>query len=178
MVYLSVPGRPGASGPGRSRASKFLCSRAVIRDIVDSMRRTHGRNARMPTESDLPTRAESAPGLDYDTVIIGAGISGLYQLYRLRELGQKVRVFEAGTGVGGTWYWNRYPGCRFDSESESYGYSWSPELLREWDWKEHYSWQPENERYLNFVPDKFDLRKDIQLNHRVTSAIYADRTNR
>src|ERR671936_240319 len=108
----------------------------------------------------------------YDAIVIGAGVSGLYQLYRLRELGLKVRCFEDGSGVGGTWYWNRYPGCRFDSESETYGYSWSEELLREWDWKEHYSGQPENERYLNYVADKFDLRRDIQLNARVASAVY------
>src|SRR5688572_32608235 len=89
---------------------------------------------------------ESARGLDCDTIVIGAGISGLYQLYRLREMGQTVRVFEAGTGVGGTWYWNRYPGCRFDSESYSYGYSFSPELLDEWSWTEHFAPQPETER--------------------------------
>src|SRR5687768_9923728 len=76
--------------------------------------------------------------LDYDAIVIGAGISGLYQLYRLRELGMRVRVLEAGTGVGGTWYWNRYPGARFDSESYSYGYSFSKELLDEWDWTEHF----------------------------------------
>ena len=108
----------------------------------------------------------------YDAIVIGAGVSGLYQLYKLREMGLSVRVFEDAGGVGGTWYWNRYPGCRFDSESETYGYSWSEELLQEWDWKEHFSGQPENERYLNFVADKFDLRKDIQLNSRVSSAVY------
>jgi cation diffusion facilitator CzcD-associated flavoprotein CzcO len=105
----------------------------------------------MPTPSGQQTRPTTAPGLDFDTIVIGAGISGLYQLYRLRELGQKVRVFEAGTGVGGTWYWNRYPGCRFDSESYSYGYSFSQELLDEWDWTEHFAAQPETERYLNHV---------------------------
>jgi len=115
---------------------------------------------------------------EYDAIVMGAGVAGLYQLYRLRQAGLSVRLFEDGSGVGGTWYWNRYPGCRFDSESESYGYSWSPELLQEWDWKEHYSGQPENERYLNFVADKFDLRKDIQFNSRVTSAIYDERANR
>ena len=104
--------------------------------------------------------------------MIGAGVSGLYQLYKLREMGLSVRTFEDAGGVGGTWYWNRYPGCRFDSESETYGYSWSEELLQEWDWKEHFSGQPENERYLNYVADKFDLRKDIQLNSRVSSAVY------
>ncbi len=109
---------------------------------------------------------------EYDAIIIGAGVSGLYQLYKLRELGLTVRVFEDAQGVGGTWYWNRYPGCRFDSETETYCYSWSEELLQEWDWKEHYSGQPENERYLNYVADKFNLREDIQLDSRVTSAVY------
>jgi len=115
---------------------------------------------------------------DFDAIVIGAGVSGLYQLYRLRELGLSVRCLEDGSGVGGTWYWNRYPGCRFDSESETYGYTFSKELQQEWDWKEHYSGQPENERYLNFVADKFDLKKDIQFNSHVTSAVYDERTNR
>ena len=115
---------------------------------------------------------EPARGLDCDTIVIGAGISGLYQLYRLREMGQTVRVFEAGTGVGGTWYWNRYPGCRFDSESYSYGYSFSQELLDEWSWTEHFAPQPETERYLNYVADKFDLRRDIQFKSRVKAAIF------
>src|SRR6202007_1527560 len=95
-------------------------------------------------------------------IVIGAGISGLYMLYRLRELGMTARVFEAGTNVGGTWYWNRYPGARFDSESWTYGYSFSKELMREWDWKEHFSPQPDTLEYLNYVADKFDLRRDIQ----------------
>ena len=109
---------------------------------------------------------------EFDVIIIGAGVTGLYQLYRLRELGFSVCVLEDASGVGGTWYWNRYPGARFDSESYSYAYSFSKELLEEWDWKEHYSGQPENERYLNYVADKFDLRKHIQFNARVASAIY------
>ena len=114
----------------------------------------------------------------FDAIVIGAGVAGLYQLYCLRKLGLSVRCFEDGSGVGGTWYWNRYPGCRFDSESETYGYSWSKELLQEWDWKEHFSGQPENEQYLNYVADKFDLRKDIQFNSRVKSAIYDEKANR
>ena len=114
----------------------------------------------------------------FDVIVIGAGVTGLYALYRLRELGFSVRVFEDGSGVGGTWYWNRYPGARFDSESYTYGYSFSEELLQEWDWKEHYSGQPENERYLNYVADKFDLRRDIRLNSRVTSAVYDEGENR
>ena len=109
---------------------------------------------------------------EYDAIIIGAGMSGLYQLYRLRELGLRVRVFETGTNVGGTWYWNRYPGARFDSESYSYGYSFSRELLEEWDWSEHFAGQPETLRYINHVADKFDLRRDIQFESRVMAAIW------
>ena len=120
-----------------------------------------------------------AGGLEqFDAIVIGAGVTGLYQLYCLRQLGLSVRVFEYGSGVGGTWYWNRYPGARFDSESYTYGYSFSEELLQEWDWKELYSGQPENERYLNYVADKFDLRRDIQFNARVASAVYDGEENR
>ena len=114
--------------------------------------------------------------LDFDAIIIGAGMSGMYQLYRLRALGMRVRVFEAGTGVGGTWYWNRYPGARFDSESYSYGYSFSKELLAEWNWSEHFAGQPETERYLNRVADKFDLRRDIQFHARVAAAHWQEAT--
>ncbi len=113
---------------------------------------------------------------EYDAIIIGAGMSGLYQLYRLREQGLRVRVLEAGTEVGGTWYWNRYPGARFDSESYFYGYSFSKELLEEWDWSEHFAGQPETLCYLRYVADKFDLRRDIQFRSRVTAAIYQEDT--
>jgi cation diffusion facilitator CzcD-associated flavoprotein CzcO len=122
--------------------------------------------------------AETKSIKQFDAIIIGAGITGLYQLHRLQQLGLSVRLYEDGDGVGGTWYWNRYPGCRFDSESETYGYSFSKELLQEWDWKEHYSGQPENERYLNYVADKFNLRGNIQLNSRVTSAVYDEKASR
>src|SRR6204780_1919585 len=119
------------------------------------------------------TSASVATRLDQlDAIIIGAGVSGLYQLYLLKKLGLAVRVYEEGSGVGGTWYWNRYPGARFDSESYSYGYSFSKELLDEWDWSEHFSGQPETLRYLNHVADKFDLRRDIQFESRVTATIY------
>jgi cation diffusion facilitator CzcD-associated flavoprotein CzcO len=106
----------------------------------------------------------------YDAIVIGAGIAGMHQLYRLRELGLSVRVFETGSGVGGTWYWNRYPGARFDSESYTYGYAFSEELLREWSWSEHFAAQPETLRYLNHVADRFDLRRDIQFNSRVVAS--------
>ena len=114
--------------------------------------------------------------LDFDAVVIGAGVAGLYQLYKLRELGLRVRTFEAASGVGGTWYWNRYPGARFDSESWTYGYSFSKDLLKEWDWSEHFAPQPETERYLNHVADKFDLRRDIQFNTIVSAAHYREDT--
>ena len=130
-----------------------------------------------PTPQQRPA-VGTGPVEQFDAIVIGAGVSGLYQLYRLRQLGLSVRCYEDGSNVGGTWYWNRYPGCRFDSESETYGYSWSKELLQEWDWKEHYSGQPENEQYLNYVADKFDLRKDIQFNAHVTSTIYDEQANR
>ena len=111
---------------------------------------------------------------DYDVIVIGAGMSGMYQLHRLRGLGLSVRVFEAGHGVGGTWYWNRYPGARFDSESWTYGYSFSAEILREWEWSEHFAAQPETLRYCNFVADKLDLRRDIEFASRVRAAAYDD----
>jgi cation diffusion facilitator CzcD-associated flavoprotein CzcO len=122
----------------------------------------------------VPDGTSTDSRLNFDAIVIGAGVSGLYQLYRLRELGLRARVFEAGTGVGGTWYWNRYPGARFDSESWTYGYSFSQELLDEWDWEEHFAAQPETERYLNRVADKFDLRRDIQFSSRVKSAHYQE----
>jgi cation diffusion facilitator CzcD-associated flavoprotein CzcO len=124
----------------------------------------------MAASHEVQTHPGAMPVPEYDAIIIGAGISGLYQLYRLRELGMRVRVFEAGTGVGGTWYWNRYPGARFDSESYSYSYSFSQELLDEWNWSEHFAAQPETLRYLNHVADKFDLRRDIQFRSRVAAA--------
>src|SRR5258708_1870397 len=127
-----------------------------------------------PRETSTATNA--TPALDYDAIIIGAGMSGMYQLYRLRELGMRVRVFEAGTGVGGTWYWNRYPGARFDSESYSYGYSFSTELLEEWSWSEHFAGQPETLRSLNLVADKLDRRRNVQSRSRVIGAIYDEQT--
>jgi cyclohexanone monooxygenase len=108
----------------------------------------------------------------YDAVVVGAGFAGLYMLYRLRAAGFSARVFEAGDGVGGTWYWNRYPGARCDVESMEYSYSFSPELEQEWEWSERFATQPEILRYLNHVADRFDLRQDIQLNATVTAARY------
>jgi len=125
--------------------------------------------------SETLRRADPAPVPEWDAIIIGAGLSGLFQLHCLRDrLGMNVRLFEMGTGVGGTWYWNRYPGARFDSESYSYAYSFSQELLDEWDWSEHFAGQPETERYLNHVADKFDLRRSISFASKVTACHYHD----
>src|ERR1700761_2771264 len=124
----------------------------------------------METQATLRRDTQPEKASRFDAVVIGAGVAGLYQLYKLRELGLRVRVFEAGSAVGGTWYWNRYPGARFDSESHTYGYSFSQELLDEWHWSERFAPQIETERYLNHVADKFDLRRDIQFNSRVAAA--------
>jgi cation diffusion facilitator CzcD-associated flavoprotein CzcO len=112
----------------------------------------------------------------YDAIIVGAGFSGLYQLYRLRELGLRARIIEAADGVGGTWHWNRYPGARCDVQSLSYSYSFSPELEQEWTWTEKYPTQPEILRYVNHVADRFDLWPDITFGTRVTAAEYDEQT--
>ena len=109
--------------------------------------------------------------IELDALIVGAGFSGLYQLYRLHNLaGLSVRIAEAGGSVGGTWYWNNYPGARCDSESHAYCYSFSPELTRDWDWSERYPGPAEILRYLNHVTDRFDLRRHIDFNQQVLSA--------
>src|SRR5215211_7976781 len=110
----------------------------------------------------------------YEVVVVGAGVSGIYQIKRLADLGVDALVLDAAPDLGGTWYWNRYPGARFDSESYTYGYSFSKELLDEWQWKERFSGQPENLRYLNYVADKFDLRKYMQFGRTVESAHFDD----
>src|SRR5258708_10965691 len=126
----------------------------------------------MDTVPAIRHEARTGTRPEFDAVVIGAGVAGLYQLYRLRELGLRVRAFETGSAVGGTWYWNRYPGARFDSESWTYGYSFSDEILREWEWSEHFAAQPETLRYCNFVADKLDLRRDIEFGCRIKAAVY------
>jgi cation diffusion facilitator CzcD-associated flavoprotein CzcO len=113
---------------------------------------------------------------DVDVLVVGAGVTGIHQLHRAREAGFTAMLVEAGTGVGGTWFWNRYPGARFDSESYTYGYLFSPELFDEWRWDEHFAAQPDTERYLNHVVDRFDLRRHMRLGARVTAATYSDAT--
>jgi cyclohexanone monooxygenase len=115
---------------------------------------------------------------EFDAVVVGAGFAGLYMLYKLRELGFSARVYEMGDGVGGTWYWNRYPGARCDVESMQYSYSFSEELQQEWHWTERYPAQAEIQRYINHVADRFNLRPDIQLKTRVTAAQYDEGVDR
>ncbi|MES5487524.1 NAD(P)/FAD-dependent oxidoreductase [Bradyrhizobium sp. INPA03-11B] len=114
----------------------------------------------------------------FDAVVIGAGVAGLYQLFRLREQGLKVRAIDAGSSVGGTWYWNRYPGARFDSEGHTYQYLFSEELYKGWSWSERFPGQPEIERWLNYVADRLDLKKDIQFGTTVKSAHFDEATQR
>ncbi len=113
----------------------------------------------------------------FDAVVVGAGFAGLYMVHRLRSLGFSVRAFEAGDDVGGTWYWNRYPGARCDVESLEYSYQFSEELQQEWSWSERYAGQPEILRYANHVADRFDLRRDIEFSTRVVSAHFCPETS-
>ena len=123
----------------------------------------------MPARKTEPTKL--------DVIVVGAGVGGLYAIYRLRKLGLKVRAYEAASGVGGTWFWNRYPGCRCDVESLEYSYSFSNELQQDWKWPERYGTQPEILRYIDHVADRFDLRRDVQLNTRIRSAVFNSKTN-
>jgi acetone monooxygenase len=127
-----------------------------------------------------PTPAAPAAGAttQLDALVIGAGIAGLYQLHRLREMGLKVRAFDSASGVGGTWYWNRYPGARFDSQAEVYQYWFSEELYKAWKPSERFPAQPETEQWLNFVADRLDLKKDIRFDTRIASAHYREDAGR
>lgn len=125
-----------------------------------------------------PQHGSTPPGESYDAVVVGAGFAGLYMLHRLRGLGLSVRVYEQGGDVGGTWYWNRYPGARCDVESMQYSYSFSEELQQEWEWSERYAPQPEILKYAHHVADRFDLRRDIQLNTRVEAAAFQESADR
>jgi cyclohexanone monooxygenase len=137
-------------------------------------------NKREVRGNALMSVAPSIPDADqeraFDVVVVGAGFAGLYMLYRLRELGFSVRVYEQGGGLGGTWYWNRYPGARCDIESMQYSYSFSEELQQEWNWSERYASQPEILEYANHVADRFDLRRDISFNTRVERADFDEAT--
>jgi cyclohexanone monooxygenase len=125
----------------------------------------------------MPDASHHAPR-QLDVAIVGGGLAGLYAIHRLRGLGLTVRAYEAGSGIGGTWFWNRYPGARCDVESLEYSYSFSDELQQEWQWPERYGTQPEILKYINHVADRFDLRRDVQLNTRIVSAVFDSHANR
>src|SRR5580698_7619898 len=131
--------------------------------------------------SALPSasgKIQTTDAAAYDAVVVGAGFAGMYMLHRLRGLGFSARVYEQGDGVGGTWYWNRYPGARCDVESMQYSYSFSDELQQQWDWSERYAPQPEILKYANHVADRFDLRRDIQFSTRVERAMFDEGSDR
>jgi cyclohexanone monooxygenase len=124
------------------------------------------------TKISTPASPSASSKLELDVAIIGAGLGGLYALYRMHGLGLKAKAFEAGSGVGGTWFWNKYPGARCDIESLEYSYSFSEELQQEWSWPERYATQPQILNYVNHVADRFDLRRDVVLNTRITEAVF------
>src|SRR5665811_2394140 len=132
----------------------------------------------MSALQSISGKGHAADPESYDVVVVGAGFAGMYMLHRLRGQGLSVRVYEQGGDVGGTWYWNRYPGARCDVESMQYSYSFSSELQQEWNWSERYAPQPEILKYANHVADRFNLRRDIQFDTRVTQARFDRATHR
>ncbi len=124
----------------------------------------------------MSPHSPAKPQTDYDAIVVGAGFAGLYMLHKLREIGLSARVFETGSDVGGTWFWNRYPGARCDVYSMEYSYSFDEQLQQEWVWTERYPAQPEILKYIEHVADRFDLRRDIQFDTRVTAAHFDEET--
>src|SRR5438445_13842008 len=145
----------------------------------------YGRNAACQIKENIrePVFMSAMPSTaaksteTYDVVVVAAGFAGMYMLHRLRGQGMTARVYEQGSGVGATWYWNRYPGARCDVESMQYSYSFSDELQQEWDWSERYAPQPEILKYANHVADRFNLRTDIQFDTRVDKAVFDEAAN-
>ena len=129
-------------------------------------------NSPVVVEHSEETSEPGVEGTDYEVVVIGAGVGGIYQIKRLIDLGVNATVLEGEDDLGGTWYRNRYPGARFDSESFTYGYSWDQEILDEWHWTEMFSPQPETLKYLNFVAEKFGLREHMQFNCYVEKMVF------
>ncbi|WP_233517853.1 flavin-containing monooxygenase [Geodermatophilus marinus] len=131
------------------------------------------------TQKDHQPSSTAVRGIpEVDAVVVGAGMSGLYMLHKLRGLGLTVQVFEKGDGVGGTWFWNRYPGARVDVKSMDYSFSFDPDLEQEWEWTEKYPPQDELLRYINHVADRFDLRRDIRFETTVTEAVFDEDVDR
>src|SRR6185437_7666683 len=200
-ALLNGEGRSDATASGGREPSRFRCSDlacrrrtvsaramadmqgavlalALLRRPVECWARDQAQD---PRERELMSalqsgRSTAAGNETYDVVVVGAGFAGMYMLHRLRGLGVSVRVYEQGDGVGGTWYWNRYPGARCDVESMQYSYSFSDELQQEWNWSERYAPQPEILQYARHVAERFNLRPHIQLNTRVEGAVFDEGT--
>src|SRR5437660_1570259 len=182
-MHFTVEPETGQAAAGCHSGSRASCAaRTGYGPGWKGTSMTSENQATTATASQASPAARTGQGqaAEFDAIIVGAGFSGLYMLHSLRELGLSVRVLERGGGVGGTWYWNRYPGARCDSESVYYMFTdhMSEEILGEWDWSERYAAQPEILRYLEFVTDKMDLRRDIQFDARVVSAVYDAERNR
>src|SRR5689334_7364448 len=186
MARASGDSRPGELGhasrsPNPDEWSRPCCGRSAT-PSSEGLARNDGVGRRPITVSGT-VRPEEPPmtgtdvTLDADVVVVGAGMSGLYALKVLRERGLRVVVLEKGDGVGGTWYWNRYPGARCDIPSMEYSFGFDPELEQEWVWTEHFASQPEIERYLNHLADRYDLRRDIRLGCGVSAATFDETTD-
>src|SRR5215217_2536610 len=172
VVMRSSSRLAGQRAPGREGSA--------LRTVPTSGRHANnGEQPRLPNATrPAKNRGMSPSHTSVDAVVVGTGFGGLYALYCLRQMGFSAIAFETGDGVGGTWYWNRYPGARCDVESLQYSYSFSPELDQEWTWTEKYSPQPEILAYANHVADRFDLRKDIELGTSVDHAVWDDEAAR
>src|ERR1700722_9017693 len=166
--------RPAAQNIRRVISAGFLLALFSDRENAPFNKREVRGNALMSVAPSIPDAGQERA---FDVVVVGAGFAGLYMLHRLRGLGFSVRVYEQGGDVGGTWYWNRYPGARCDVESMQYSYSFSEELQQEWDWSEGDGPQPEILKYASHVADRFKLRGDIQLNTRVEEAVFDESAN-
>src|SRR3954451_10468411 len=161
---------------GTRSAEVSSCTTAMRRSSPPESTLSRRQTNRSVQESPGDRRAMDTTAVDVDVLVVGAGITGIYQLHRAREAGFSARLVEAGGGGGGTRVWDRYPGARLDSESYTYGYFFSQELFDEWEWSEHFAGQPEIERYLNHVIDRFHLRRDMRFGAVVTSAVWDDAT--
>src|SRR5260370_29474753 len=160
-------------------AMDFRANPATLANAIPRAIEENGSTMIADTTAITARRERAAEvGTVFDAVVVGAGFAGMYMLHRLRGLGFSARAFEAGSGVGGTWYWNRYPGARCDVESMQYSYQFSEELQQEWVWSERYAAQPEILRYANHVADRFDLRRDIRFDARVHAARFDPVENR
>src|SRR6266404_1726023 len=182
LSYAGITGYPLSAGMTAMLGASFPAGIFVSCALAPRVEcwPQHAKNpegVRMSALQSVSGKSHAAGTETYDVVVVGAGFAGMYMLHRLRGQGLSVRVYEQGGDVGGTWYWNRYPGARCDVESMQYSYSFSEELQQEWDWSERYAPQPEILKYANHVADRFDLRPDIQFNTIVERAEFNEGTN-